>query len=332
MRLSKSLSTIPILCAVLLGGLSGCNRLTSSGSAARDDLALVPSDTAAVFMLNLKQARGTRLWQKLLEIRDKDETSRKEYQDFIQKCHLDPLKDFDSFFLAVPPNAQQSREYALLLRGHYDPDAIVACARRIAEDRHEELKQAEYNGVQIYNPPGQGPELAVLGKRAVVIAGPSSLRQVIDLHTGKKPASASARDNKELQAMLQRTNTGVAFFFAGQVPGAMAERLRGSPQLGAAASLHSISGSIDLAKGLTLHADLDLGSDADASALASSVNNWLVGLHQDSRLQLMGLTSYLDTLQVGARKATFLLDLRMSDNQLDDLSTRLAGLSRSLAF
>lgn len=314
-------------------GLGGCNRLASTGGmAARDDLALLPADSVAVFMLNLKQARGSRLFQKLIEARDKDENSRKEYESFVKKCAIDPIKDIDSLFLAVPQNAQQSREYALLLRGRYNPDAIISCARLTATEHHETLTETDYNGVRIYATAAQGPQLAVLGKRAVAVAGPNWIRRVIDLHTGKVPASASARESKELHTMMGRTRTSDAFWWAGQVPPAMAERLRGSTQLGAAASLHSISGSLDLGKGLALHADLDLGSDADAKALLDSVRSFLTGLKQDSRLQVMGLTGYLDTIQTGSKNATFIFDLRMTDAQIDDLSTRLAGLTRSLAL
>jgi len=317
------------LALVVLAGQLGCSRVSSS-RAAQDDLSLVPDDTAAIFMLNLKQARGTRSWQKLIEARDKDATSAKEYKDFVQKCGVDPLNDLDSLFLAVPKDAQQSREYALFLRGRYQPDTIVACARRTASERQETLTETDYNGVRIYATRGQSPQLAVLGKRAIVVAGPSWMRRVLDLSAGKAPASG--RDNKELRAMMDRTRVSDAFWWAGQVPKAMAERLRTSQQLGAAASLHSISGSVDLAKGLSLHADLDLGSEADASALKASINDWLASMRKDSRLQLMGLTSYVDTIQVAARKSTFVFDLRMTDQQIDDLANRLSGLSRSLGF
>lgn len=333
---APSFGTSTLLTVTLLLGLSACNWLSSSG-AARDDLALVPGDASAVFMLNLKQARSTHLWQKLLEARDKDPNSQKEYQEFVSKCHLDPLKDLDSIFLAFPSNVQKNREYALLLRGRYIPDDVVACVRKTAALRHQTTSESDYNGVRIVGLSSvgmgsdHGPALAVLGKRAIVIAGDDWMHRIIDLYQNKKPAGA-ASENKELQSLLFRTRQNDAFFWAGQVPAEMAERLRSSAQLGAAASLHSISGSVDLSQGLRVHADLDLGSEADASTLLGAVNTSLNGLRQDSRLQLMGLSSYLDTLQVGSRKATFVLDLRLTEKQVDDLTNRLAGLTRSLMF
>lgn len=324
---------VVVALAGLAGGLAGCNRLFSSG-VARDDLSLVPGDTAAVFLLNLKQARGSKLWQKLIETRDKEPASRKDYEDFVQKCGLDPLKDLESIFLAVPANAQQSRDYALLIRGKYKPEGILNCARSSAKERGEVLNESDYNGVHIVSSSSQtqGPQLAVLGSRAIVVASPNWMKRVLDFHGGKEPAANSARENKTLRAMLSRTNTSGAFWFAGEVPPAMAERLRNWPQLGSAGSLHSISGAVEVQKGLSVHADLDLGSDADATSVSTSVASMLSNLRQDSRLQMMGMASYVDTIKVAANKSTLLLDLKMTDQQLDDLTTRLSGLSKSLTM
>ncbi|HNN93332.1 MAG TPA: hypothetical protein PKI03_13730, partial [Pseudomonadota bacterium] len=202
--------------AVLLTVSAGCSRFRSGTLGARDDLALVPRETAGIFMLNVKQARGSKLWQRLNELREKDPTAKKEYQEFSAKCGLDPLQQIDSVFLALPENAQDSREYALLMRGRYAPDQISACAKRVAQDSGKSLTEAEYGGIKYLAEKEQGPALAVLGKRAVVIAGPSWLKRVIDLHTGKVAVDSSARDNPQLVPLFGRTRTGDAFFWAGR--------------------------------------------------------------------------------------------------------------------
>lgn len=318
---------------VLCAGLSACNRFSSSSAALRDDLSLVPKETMAVFTVNIKQARGTKVFQKIIEARDKDPSSAREYKEFVEKCKIDPISEIDSLFLAVPKNAQQSREYVMILRGRYQPEAITECVRKSAAEKQRQLTELDYNGVHIFNMGGEkGPQLAVLGKRAVVIAGGDWIRQVIDLHAGKRPASESARENQELAAMIKRTRTSDAFWFVGQVPPAMTDRLRSIPQFGAAGSLHSISGSVDLGKGLGIHADLDLGSDADATALHGATTESLNKLRQDSRLQMLGMTSFIDTITVAAKKATFVVDIKMNDQQLEDLTSRLSGLARSLPF
>lgn len=313
----------------LFATVAGCSRFRSGTLGARDDLALVPQETAGVFMVNVKQARGSRIWQRLMEQREKDPAAKKEYQEFIGKCGFDPLQEIDSFFLALPENAQESREYAVLLRGHYRPEQIPSCAQRISQESGKPLTEGEYSGIKLWGLKDQGPSLAVLGKRAVAIAGPTWIRRVIDLHTGKASPDTSARDNKNLLSLFNRTRTGDAFFWAGRTSAAMQERLRSWPLIGAAGSLQSTSGSVDIAKGLAIHADLDMASDLDATTITSMANQQLATLKQDGRVQMFGLSTYLDTIRFANNKNTVVFDLRMTDAQLDDLVTRLSGILKS---
>jgi hypothetical protein len=292
-------------------------------------MALVPRETAGIFMLNVKQARGSRIFQRLTELREKEPAAKKEYQDFVSKCGVDPLQQIDSLFLALPENAQESREYALLLRGRYAPEQIAACAKRVAQDSGKPLTEAEYGGIQYLSEKVQGPALAVLGKRAVVIAGPAWLRRVIDLHTGKAGVDTSARDNPQLLPMFKRTRTSDAFFWAGRTSAAMQERLRGFAPLGEAASLQSSSGSVDISKGLGVHADLDFAREQDAATISAAANQQLASLKQDARVQMFGLSAYLDTVRFTTAKNTVAFDLKMTDQQLDDLITRLSGILKS---
>lgn len=328
-NLRRTFALLGAAVAVLGLFAAGCSRFRSGTLGARDDLALVPRETAGVFMLNLKQARSSRLFQKLTESRDKDPVAKKEYQDFIARCGFDPLQEVDSLFLALPENAQDSREYAVLLRGHYRPELIATCAQKTAQETGKQLTESEYGGIKMAAMQPQGPYLAVLGKRAVAIAGRVWIRKVIDLHTGKASVNDSARDNQQLQTLFRRTRTGDAFFWAGRTSAAMAERLRGWPQLGAAGSLQSTSGSVDVSAGLGVHADLDLGSEGDAASIVQAANTQLAGLKQDPRLQMFGVTSYLDTVRFSSQKNTVAFDLHMTAAQLDDLTTRLSGILKS---
>lgn len=327
-RLPSALGLLGLLGLFMLS--AGCSRFRSGTMGARDDLALVPKETAGIFMLNVKQARGSKLWGRLTDLREKDPTAKKEYQDFVSKCGIDPLQQIDSLFLALPENAQESREYALLLRGHYAPEQISACAKRVAQESGKPLTEAEYGGIKYLSSKEQGPALAVLGKRAVVIAGPAWLRRVIDLHTGKASVDTSARDNPQLLPLFKRTRTSDAFFWAGRTSAAMQERLRGWAVLGAAGSLQSSSGSVDIAQGLGIHADLDFANEQDAASISAAANQQVASLKQDGRVQLFGLASYLDTVRFATAKNTVAFDLRMTDQQLDDLIMRLSGILKSM--
>ena len=64
-----------LLLATVLVGAGGCNR-TSGTSAAKDDLHMVPKETDAVFMVNVKEARKSPLWDKFGEKFNQDPKSK----------------------------------------------------------------------------------------------------------------------------------------------------------------------------------------------------------------------------------------------------------------
>jgi len=325
--------------ALLLGGvlaasLPACNR-TSGAGAARDDLRLVPKETDAVFMLNLTQARKSKLWQKLMTIREQDPRAKQEYEAFIKKCNFDPLQQIDSIFLAVPRSAVDSREYAVIARGSFDPNNVVSCAKQsAAQSSSATPTEVDYNGTRIYGFGGddRGAYLAILdpGKKVIVAGGKEWIRRVIDLKAGK--SKDSAKDNDTLMALIKRTRTGDALFWAGEVPPKMVDKLRGNPALGSLSTLSRVSGSLDVDKGLALRADLDLATEVDATTVTNQANEQLTNLKRDPKLQLMGLSSFIETIKVEAKKQTFAIQVVMTDQQVEDLATRLSGLARSFGM
>ena len=305
-----------------------CNRTSGSG-AAKDDLATVPRDTAMVFMVNVAQARKTEAWKKLTELRDKDAKSKQQYDDFVKKCSLDPFNQIDSVFVAMPANYNDTKEIAILARGTFNNDALIDCAKKNAQEKSEEVTEVTYNGTKLYGFSKDKAFFAPLGKKLVAVGGPSWIKRVVDLNAGK---GESAKDNAELAALIKRTRTGDVLWAAGLVPPQALDRLQNNPQLGAARSMKSASGSIDLTKGFALHTFLDLGSDADAASLATLGNEQLTKLRQMPQLQMMGMASFLDKVTIEAKKNTFVLEGSLTQPQVDDLSTRLAGMAKSFGM
>ena len=72
--------------------------------------------------------------------------------------------------------------------------------------------------------------------------------------------------------------------------------------MGPVRSLRSVSGSVEIAKGLELHAYLDLGSDADATQLRTKRPIKFTQLRNLPALKMMGLLSFLDTVKVSSQK------------------------------
>lgn len=236
-RRGFSVSAALLLSSVLIGG-SGCNR-TSGTSAAKDDLHMIPKETDVVFMVNVKQARKSPLWDK-----------------FVEK---------------------------------FNQDAI--------------------------------------GKKGVVLASGDWVKRAIDLDAGK---GENATKNGPLVDMIKRTKTSDSLWWAGMVPAQVSERLGSNPQLQPVRSLRSVSGSIEIVKGLDLHAVLDLGSDGEAAQLKDKATEQLTGLRNLPALKMIGMVGFLDTVKVSSQKSSFVIDVSMNQQQVDDLMNRLSGLAQQM--
>src|SRR5262245_31919935 len=108
MRAHKLLSV-----AVLVGLSSfGCSK-TSGPRAAKEDMQLVPKETDVVLMANLTRMRSSALWKRVIDFRDSNAETKKGYEEFVQKCALDPFKQVDSAFVALPQDVQNNKEFAV---------------------------------------------------------------------------------------------------------------------------------------------------------------------------------------------------------------------------
>lgn len=328
----SSARRVVLVCALALGGaaLGGCNRKTAGTKVAREDLALVPREADIAFMVNLNRARSSPLWKKLMEAREGSADAKREYEDFVKKCALDPLNQFDSLFVALPGDADRSHEYAMILRGSFASDAVLGCARRVARDNaKQELTEINYNGHKLYTT-NDNDLITVLDKGLVAIGGKGWLRKVVDLHDGRAPSEQGAKDHKELVELLKRTRTDQAFWGAGLIPQKARESLLRNKDLGAAATMKSLFGSLDAQKGAELHLAVDLDSDAAANDMAGRIKEQLVGARKNANVQLMGLSGYFDTVKVSAQKNTLATDIELTQPQVEDLTTRLSGLAKRM--
>lgn len=326
-------STGLALSLALLGAVSlaGCRSRTSGSGAARDDLTLAPREADAVVMANLQQARKNPSWQRGLQKLSDEAKGRSDYQDFVRRCQIDPFTQIDSLFVAlpgsVPGTPSEKKEYVAFLRGSFAPEKLAECIRDISRDKGDPISETEHLGVRLIGIGRQPTFLAPLGKKALALGSPEWIKLVAALHAGKAQPGQSLGDRKELQSLISRTRTGDTLWWAALVPPSSTERLRNDPQLGPVRSLQSISGSLDLSKGLLAHAYLDLANADDASALRQKADAQLKELRGTPALRLFGVAGYLDGVKTAAKDRTFQIDVDLSQQQLDELLNRLSGLS-----
>jgi hypothetical protein len=316
-----------LLCGVLALSATACKSTSGSG-AAKEDLALVPKESQIVLMANVARMRNTAMWRKLLDIRDNDPQAKKDYEDFVQKCGLDPFKQIDSAFVAFPQGGSTEKEFAAILRGQFNETKLVECAKSQAKKEGRDLAMSEYNGKKLYTDNQKGEAFATfLDNKTAVVGGKEWVKKVIDLAAGKGGESAKA--NAELASVMKRTKTSDALWGAGLVPQTTRDQFKNDPRLSSASSMKDIFGSVDFASGVNADLNVDTGSEADAKDLAVKATAQLAEIRKSPQFMMMGLAQYLDGLKIDSKGATFHLAIVYNQQQVDDLINRVKGLLKS---
>ena len=198
-------------------GLVSCMEQSSikAGLAtAKSILQLVPADSRAVVMIDVRRTLGTDAVQNAL----KDEKTRQKYEGFVKMAGLDPMKDI--YFVAiglqgVPTDKQPNA--TIIVNLNYNKDMLLAKLKEKARDIREEA----YNGVTIYNGAGAGiPKTgalagAFLDDSNIVLGRPKGVKAAIDVYQKRaEPVSKSP----EMKKVLRSVNTAANVWAAVAIP------------------------------------------------------------------------------------------------------------------
>jgi len=319
--------------SVVLGGLIaatvalGACKSTSGTGAAKEDLALVPKEADIILMANVARMRNTAMWRKLVELRDQDPQSKKDYDDFVTKCALDPFKQIDSIFVAFPQGGGEQKEFAAILRGTFNEQKLVACSREQAQKDGHDLTISDYAGKKLYNESTKGELYATfLDGKTAIVGGKEWIKKVVDLAGGK---GESAKANAQLAQLMKRAKTSDALWGAGLVPQSTRDQFKNDPRLSSAGSVKAVFGSVDFAAGVKADLNVDTGSEDDAKDLSAKATAQLGDFRKSPQFMMMGLAQYLDGIKIDSKGPTFHLTLNYNQQQVDDLINRVKGLLKS---
>ncbi len=344
-RAGLLLATAALALAVGGASCSSCSK-TSGSATAREDIALVPKDTGVVGMINVGRVRDTSFWRKLLDLREdaardrkkaleeekknnpdtvkEDDGTPKDFEDFVARCGFDPFKQLDSIFIAFPSTPTEG-EFGLIAHGDFDEAKLVGCAKAMVKKEGSELAETDYNGKKLYNDASSGSlTFTFLDKRTAVFAGREWVKQIVDLAAGK--AGESAKANQPLMDLMKQARTSDALWGIGLIADSTREKLRDNETLKSAGSLKDVYGSIDFPSGMTLSLNADLGADADAADLAKKIGEQLVEAKKNGQVMMLGFASYIDAIKVEPKGASLKFSVKLNQQQVDELVTRVAGL------
>lgn len=299
------------------------------GGSGKDDLQLVPKEAEVLFRLNLEKLRAAPAWKNVIELRDSNEKSKKEYADFVQKCGLDPFTQISSVFLAVPQIQNTGmKEFAVVMRGTFNEAKLVECATNQAKERGGEVKSSDYNGKKIYSD-GKKDEAFVtfLDDKTVVLGGKEWVKKVVDLakadgeHVGKSEA---------LAPLAKKVKSSDALWFAGLVPQNMRDAMKANPAMAWTGSMKAVYGSIDIASGFAGDFNVDNNDEAAAKEMLSKLTEQLNGAKKMPQLTMAGLSGLLEGIKFEQKGATFHATVALNQAQVDDLINRVKALMKSM--
>jgi hypothetical protein len=325
MRLRNAVFAIVLFAPVAFVSV-GCKKTSGTG-AAKEDMQLVPKEADIVVMANLTRMRNTEMWRRLQDLRDSDANNKKEYEDFVKRCQHDPMKDIDSVFAAFPQQGG-GKEFAIILRGKFDEDKLVACAKEQAKKDGGDVTASDYNGKKLYTDSKKQEAFATfLDKSTVAVGSQGWVKKVVDAAAGK--GTGSAKENEALMALVKRAKTSEGLWGAGIVPQAARDSLKADPHLSVASTMKDVFGSMDFAKGVSAEANIDLATENDAKELAAKATAQLLEAKKNPQLMMMGMASFLDAVKVESKAATFRVSFDLTQQQVDDLINRVKGLLKS---
>jgi len=315
--------------AVSAAGCQGCQG--KGGGLSKEDLELAPKETERVFSASFARMRNTGVWRKLLDFRDGDPSIKKDYDDFVQRCALDPAKQIDSLFLAFPGVVDDKAEFLVILRGTFDEKKLVACATEQARKDNADITSTQVNGKTVYqNTRSGGAYGTFLDSKTVILGGKEWVTKAIDLAAGKKEAGPTAKENAELMALVKRVKTSDAIWGVGTVSETTRQGLSMDPQLSVASTMKAVLGSMDFSTGLVAHFAFDLAGQAEADQLSQKVTQQLADARKHPQFMMAGMGQFLDKVKIEAKGPTFFVTIDFTQAQVDDLVSRLRGLLQSV--
>ena len=320
----KNLALIGLIGLSVLGA-AACKK----GGAAKDDLQLVPKEAEVLFRLNVEKLRAAPAWKDLIELRDGNEKSKKEYADFVAKCGLDPFNQINSVFLAVPQVQDTGmKEFALIMRGTFDEAKLVACAGEQAKKNGGEVKTTEHNGAKIYSDGKKDEAYATfLDGKTVAMGGKEWIKKVIDL---SKADGEHVGKSAEIAPLTKKVKSGDAIWFAGLVPQSMRDSMKANPSMAWTGSMKSIYGSMDFASGFAGDFNVDNADEAAAKEMLAKLSAQLDGAKKMPQITMAGLSGLLEGIKLEQKGATFHGTVTLTQAQVNDLVTRLKALLKAM--
>ncbi|HVR61252.1 MAG TPA: hypothetical protein VMU50_05100 [Polyangia bacterium] len=319
------------VCAALaLGGAAcrgGCAGPPRDVPAAAGRLAPFPVEARVVAAFDFAKLRASPLADALAQLGTDSQADKETIAAFTRRTGFDPWRDTDSLVVAFPEDARTGGQFGLVLRArNLDQKRLVAYAREQAAQQGGDLLAIPRGHRTLWSRKGE-PDLAgfFIDDRTFAIGAGGWAERMADLSQGGAP-SGSAATNLDLARLCDRVaGTPAAIWAAALIPEGTRSQLQAEPRFHSAASISHLGAALDLAHGLSATLLGDLGSAADAQALAAQITGSVRDAKKNPEVLMLGLGPYLDGVAAEASGASFTVRATLADAQVRDLLARASA-------
>jgi hypothetical protein len=188
----------------LIGLLVASIVFSSPPSLAADAEKLLPANTQAVVVVNIKQLLAAPLIKSYIPQIQEGIRDSHEVQYLKTTLGIDPLKDLDQLIIGA---AGIDAGHAVVARGRFSAARFSAAAQKAAKDKRGTLKVMKAGTHTVYeawHPEQEKPMYLGLADSKTLVASlaKADVVNALDIHTGKKKPAL----NKDLTALLKKTN------------------------------------------------------------------------------------------------------------------------------
>ncbi|MCA9559366.1 MAG: hypothetical protein H6704_14200 [Myxococcales bacterium] len=304
------------LVALVLGSFSVAH---ADGKA---DLALVPDGSTVLMHVDLRGLRTTALYKDIITQLKAAPGTQEGLTEAKAKFGVDPEKDIHGVTIILPNGFQKSEQMAVVVEADVDQKKVVEALKKEAgPEKAAQVKEQKYGGATLYQAP-KGETLAFLGDKRIVFGTGEQVKKAIDAKGGKGNLGAKS----PLSGLVKNTDTSKHIWFAAALPPEMRQQM--GPQ---GKDFESVSGSLDLAKGIGLRLNIGTTNPEAAQKMATELLKQAKEAAAQPMMAAMGIGPALAGMKAEAKGKSLAIAIDLNEQQVQQLKTMVGMMMAGAA-
>ncbi len=278
----------------------------------KSDVALAPQDTMALLHVDLRALRGTSLFQDILKQIKTRPDAQQGLAEVKKTFGFDPETDLHGVTVILSDKFSENEQMAVVVEADVEPKTVAAALEKEGKGK---LTRTQHEGTEVLGGPGGEGLAFTAGKRAVMGPKPMVERAL----SASKGKGALAKDGA-LRKLVDGVDTSKHVWFAASLPANVRQQM--GPQ---GKDLESVSGSIDLSRGIGLRLNIGTASAEAAKAIVTQVQAGVQDPQAQPMLTMLGIAPALQAMKTVAKGKVVSVALDLTQDQVMKLKA-MAGM------